>query len=152
MLFSRYVRCKESSHKKNLYLKYKSYQNLLSTLLKDYKQQYFTDFFKSNNSDIKKTWKGIKSFISVKNESNNYSLTLIIHEGNFIANPLSIATVFNSSVTQKVQSKIKFSSQYFFDFLPPNIHDSIILGQITEDEISKIISSLNKICQSYSNS
>ena len=54
-LFSRYIRCKESSHKKDLHSKYKSYQNLLSTLLKDSKQQYFTDFFKSNNNDIKKT-------------------------------------------------------------------------------------------------
>ena len=32
-LFSRYIRCKESSHKKDLHSKHKSYQNLLSTLL-----------------------------------------------------------------------------------------------------------------------
>ena len=44
-LFSRYIRCKESSHKKGLHLKYKSYRYLLSTLLEDSKQQYFTDFF-----------------------------------------------------------------------------------------------------------
>ena len=145
-MFSRYIRCKESSHKKDLHSKYKSYQNILSTLLKDSKQQYFIDFFKSNNSDIKKIWKGVKSIISMKNKSNNDSPTLIIHEGNFIADPLSIANVFNdffSTVAQKVQSKIKFSRKSFSDFLPPNIHESIILSQITEDEISKIISSLN---------
>ena len=138
------IRSKESNHKKDLYLKYKFYQNLLSTLLKDSKQQYFTDFFKSNN-DIQKTWKAIKSIISMKNKSNNDSRTSIIHEGNFIADPLSIANIFNdffSTVAQKVQSKIKFSSKSFSDFLPPNIHESIILSQITEDEISKIISSL----------
>ena len=82
----------------------------------------------------------------MKNKSNNDSPTLIIHEGNFIVDPLSIANVFNdffSTVAQKVQSKIKFSRKSFSDFLPPNIHESIILSQITEDEISKIISSLN---------
>ena len=54
-LCSRYIRYKESSHKKDLHSKYKSYQNLLSILLKDSKQQYCTDFFKSDNNDIKKT-------------------------------------------------------------------------------------------------
>ena len=124
-LFSIYIRCTESSHKKNLHLTYKSYQNLLSTLLKDSKQQHFTYFFKSNNNDIKKTWEGIKSIISAKNENNNDSLTSIIHEENFITDPLSIPNVFKnffSTVAQKVQSKIKFSSKAFSDFLPPNIH------------------------------
>ena len=35
---------KKGSHKKDLHLKDKSYRNLLSTLLKDSKQQYFTVF------------------------------------------------------------------------------------------------------------
>ena len=145
-LFSRYIKCKESSQKKDFHLKYKSYWNLLSTLLKDSKQPYFTNFFKSNNNDIKKTWKSIKSIISMKNKSNNDSPTPIIHEGNFIVDPLSIANAFNdffSTVAQKVQAKIKFSSKSFSDFLPINIHESIILSQITEDGISKIIFSLN---------
>ena len=80
----------------------------------------------------------------MKSKSNNYSPTSMIYEGNFIVDPLSIANAFNdffSTVAHKVQSKIKFSSK--LDFLPFNIHESIILGQITEDEISKIISSLN---------
>ena len=52
----------------------------------------------------------------MKSKSNNDSPTLIIHEGNFIADPLSIANVFNgffSTVAQRVQSKIKFSSKSF---------------------------------------
>ena len=53
--FFQIIRCKEGSHKKDLHLKDKSYRNLLSTLLKDSKQQYFTGFFKSNKNDIKKT-------------------------------------------------------------------------------------------------
>ena len=106
----------ESSHKNNLSLKYKSYCNLISTLLKDSKQWYFTYFFKSNNNDIKK---GIKSITSMKSKSNNDSPTSIIHEGDFIADPLSIDNVFNdffSKIVQKVQSKTKFSSFFFFFF------------------------------------
>ena len=107
--------------------------NLLSTLLKVSKQKYFTNFFKSNDNDM-------------NGKSNNDSPTSIIHEGNFITDPISIVNVLNyisSAVAHKVQSKIKFSNKFFSDFLPPNIHEYIILSQITEDEISKIISSLN---------
>ena len=82
----------------------------------------------------------------MKNKSNNDSPTSTIYEGNFVADPLSIANVFNdffSTVAQKVQSKIKFSSKSFSDFLPSSICESIMLSLITENEISKIISSLN---------
>ena len=68
---------------------------MLSTLLKNFKQQYFTDFFKSNNHDIKIILKGIKSIISMKNKSNNDLPISIIHEGNFIVDPLLIANAFN---------------------------------------------------------
>ena len=44
---------------------------------------------------LRKTWKGIISVMSVKSKGNNDSPTLIIHEGNFIADPLSITGVFN---------------------------------------------------------
>ena len=95
---------------------------------------------------FKKPGKVLNQILSMKNKSNNNSPTLIIHKRNFSADPLSIATVFNgffSTVAQKVQSKIKFSSKFVSDFLSPNIHESIILSQITGDEISEIISSLN---------
>ena len=58
----------------------------------------------------------------------------------------------SSIVAQKVQSKIKFSGKSFSDFLAPNIRESIILRQITEDETSKIISSLNSIKSTGPNS
>ena len=38
-LSARYIRCKESSHKKDLHLNYKTYGNFLLTLLKDSKQK-----------------------------------------------------------------------------------------------------------------
>ena len=87
----------------------------------------------------------------MKSKGNNDSPTSIIHEGNFITDTLPIANVFYeffSTVAQNVQSKIKFSGFFFFffsDFLLSNVHESIIISQITEDEICKIISSLNSI-------
>ena len=69
--------------------------------------------------------------------------------------PLSITNVFNdffSTVTHKVESKTNFSSKSFSNFLPPNIYESIILSQITEDEIFEIISFFNSSKSTGSNS
>ena len=43
--------------------------NLLSTFLKDSKKTYFS-YFKENIKDIKKTWNGINSIISMKIKSS----------------------------------------------------------------------------------
>ena len=63
----------------------------------------------------------------------------------FLLPMILINSIINnfSTAAQKVKSNIKFYSKSFSDFLPPNIHESIILSQVTEDEVSKIISSLN---------
>ena len=55
LFFPDILNVSKAAIKKDLHSKYKPYRNLLSTLLKDSKQQYFTDFFKSNNNGIKKT-------------------------------------------------------------------------------------------------
>ena len=49
-------------HHKN----YKNYRNILSTLLKRAKEEYFTNFFNENIKDIKKNWKVIKHLVSIK--------------------------------------------------------------------------------------
>ena len=67
----------------------------------------------------------------MKSESNNNSATSVFHEGKFIADPLSTVNVFIGFfpiVTQKVQSKLKFSSKSFSDFLPPNTALKVDLG------------------------
>ena len=38
----------------------------LSTLMKEGKKSYFTNYFQNNLNDLKSTWKGIKNLISLK--------------------------------------------------------------------------------------
>ena len=49
---------------------YKKYRNRLSTLLKRANEKYFTNFFNENIKDIKETWKGIKTLVSVMQKNN----------------------------------------------------------------------------------
>ena len=147
----------ESSHKNNLSLKYKSYCNLISTLLKDSKQWYFTYFFKSNNNDLKKglnllhRWK-VKVIMTHQHQSSVKEVLLQI----LFLSTMSLMT-FSQKLFKKCNLRQSFLAFFFFfsffpDFVPLNIHDSIILSQIAEDETSKFISSLNSSKSTGSNS
>ena len=65
-LFSNFINKKDLTQKTELHIKYKSYRNMLPTLMKKSKQNYFTKFFENNLKNLKNTWKGIKSKISMK--------------------------------------------------------------------------------------
>ena len=56
---------KAECHKNN-----KKYRNLLSKLLKESKQIYYTEYFENIWNKIRDTWKGIKTIILVKNITN----------------------------------------------------------------------------------
>ena len=72
------------------------YRNLFSTLIKKSKQAYYVKYFERNWSNIKNTWKGIKSLISLKTVASHVSTILFLNNGNTITNPYDIANAFNN--------------------------------------------------------
>ena len=70
-IYSKFVKCKNKIMKEFHHNNYKNYRNLLSTLLKRAKEEYFTNFFNENIKDIKKTWKGIKTLVWMKQKNND---------------------------------------------------------------------------------
>ena len=65
---------KDPQTKAIFHKQYKTYRNLLSTLMKQRQQIYYTKNFENNWNNIKNTWKGIKTIISIKNIT---SLTIL---------------------------------------------------------------------------
>ena len=61
----------------------KTYRNLLSTLLKRAKEKYFTKFFNENIKNIKKTWIGIKSLVSLKHKATPHHHSIIHGQSRF---------------------------------------------------------------------
>ena len=113
-LFSDFINKKDLTLKTELHIKYQNYRNMLSTLMKKGKQNYFTKFFENNLKNLKNTWKGIKSIISMKNSSSN-SPTLLTYQNENIDNPERIANIFNnyfSTIGEKTHAKIKHSHKY----------------------------------------
>ena len=75
-------------------MQYKNHRNLLSTLLKKSKENYYKKCFESNWNNAKIIWKGIKSIIT-KDIASSVPRT-ILHRENLITNPYDIANIFNN--------------------------------------------------------
>ena len=66
-LMKKFINKKDPQKKAKCHKNYKKYRNLLSTLLKESKQIYYTKYFENNWNNIRNILKGIKTIISFKN-------------------------------------------------------------------------------------
>ena len=118
------------------------------------KKKYYNKYFKDNISNIKNTWGGIRSIISLQQTTND-SPKIISLEGNNVTDTQTIANNFKRlfcSVAAEVQSEVSFSYKRFSEYLPPPNQDSFFISPCTKQEIIEIISSFKpkKLAGSYS--
>ena len=64
--------------------------------MKKSKQVYYENYFERNWNNIKDTWKGIKSIISLKTVESNVPTVLSLDNVDTITNPCDIANSFNN--------------------------------------------------------
>ena len=140
-LFDKFIKSTNPIIKEKLHNDYKSYRNMISTLLKQRKKNYYDKYFKDNINNMKNTWKGIRSIISLQKTTND-SPTIISLEGHTVTDPRTIANTFNSffcSVAAEVQSEVPFSYESFTEYLPPPNQESFFISPCTKEEIIEII-------------
>ena len=113
--------------------------------MKQSKQIYYTKYFENNWNNIKNTWKGIKTIISIKSIS-----TTVPHSIEFnnrtVTDPTAMSNVFNNfftSIAKKTNSNIKFSPKHYTDHLSYTNTNTFFLTLTDANEISFIISSLD---------
>ena len=98
---------------------YKTYRNLLSTLMKQSKQIYYTKYFENNWNNIKNTWEGIKTIILIKNTTATVPHSIEFNNKT-ITDPTAMSNVFNNSFTsiaKKINSNTKFSPKHYTGYL-----------------------------------
>ena len=95
-LLANFINKKDPILKEEFHTNYKKYRNLLSTFMKKSKQAYYDKYFERNWNNIKNTWKGIKSLISLKTVASNVPTVLSLDNGDTITNPHDIANTFNN--------------------------------------------------------
>ena len=68
---------KDVKIKSELLQLYKRYRNMIVTLLRKSKQNYYTAYFLENQSNMKKTWDGIRTIINVSKKKTSPPTKLI---------------------------------------------------------------------------
>ena len=102
------------------------------------KTNYYNQYFKANVNNIKNTWKGIKSIITIKNLSSHIPKSFSSN-GSTIINQAEISNVFNNyfaAIAGKTKESINSSHKDFSDF-PKNRHqNSFFLSPTNKFEIN----------------
>ena len=106
-LLTNFINKKDPILKEECLTNYKKYRNLLSTLIKKSKQAYYNRYFEKKWKNIKRTWKGIKSFISLKTVASSLPTVLSLDNGDTITNPYDIANTFNDYFTSIAETTKK---------------------------------------------
>ena len=118
---------------------------MLSTLLKISKTNYYNQYFEANMNNIKNTWKGIKSILTIKNTSSDFPKCLSSN-GSTFTNQVEISNIFNNyfaSIAEKTKVSINYSHKHFSDFLKDKNQNSFFLSPINKYKIQNVIYSLN---------
>ena len=64
--------------------------------MKQSKKLYYVNYFKNNIKEMKNTWKGIKSIISLKEKESESPKTILNNKGKYFTKPIDIASSFNN--------------------------------------------------------
>ena len=94
--------------------------------MKRRKASYYNHYFDINWNNIKNTWKGIKSILSIKPNPSDIPKILNTNDST-LTNPVENAYVFNnffSFIASQTKLKIKYSYKHFLDFLKNKAQNS----------------------------
>ena len=102
--------CKEKDpHKKENYERqFKTYRNLISTLLRETKESYYKQYFSDNKKNLKLVWQTIKGIINMKNKSDE-SISSLLIDNQLINSAKQISYDFNkffTSIGEKINRNI----------------------------------------------
>ena len=135
-----YVTSTKGSNKKEKSAQYKLYRNRLHHLLRSAERKYYHDLLVEHKSNLKQSWKIIKSVI---NKSKYHPLnSKFSYNGKVIDDGFETSNRFNKlfvHVGESLASVIPQSTKMPSDYLKHDIVNKMYLDPVTENEIDKII-------------
>ena len=150
-LYKKFIHAKQKEKKERIFQQYKELRNNIVSIIRKSKTHYFKHFFKENACNAKKTWKGIKSIINIKNSSRTYPSSLMVEkeeegEKEITTDPKIIADTFNkyfSTIADKLQGKIFHTSHDFKKYLKNRNENSFFITPTDKTEIIDILNTFN---------
>ena len=124
---------------------YKLYRNRIVSLLRLSKKNYYNNYFRINNANLRKVWEGVRELTSMKKKTNS-SISLQIGQS-ITSDPLVTSETFNnffSTVASDIRAKIPPTSHHFSEWLKNSNENSIFLRPTSPNEIKSILQSFKK--------
>ena len=143
-LYKSWSREKDVQFKSQIFDLYKRYRNMIVTLLRKSKANYYSHFFLQHQSNVKKTWDGIRNLINVSKKKNSSPTKLFYKNEEKVTN-VTMAESLNDffvNIGSSVEAKIPKSPKHFYSFLGSPNNKSIFLKPCTPTGILEIINSM----------
>ena len=100
-LYKKFMLAKDPLRKQNLFRDFKNKRNLITSLVRTSKSEYYKNYFSENCKNAKKIWEGIRSIIKVS--TKNRSLPTKLRDGdNHITDRKDMAQKFNEFLSTSV--------------------------------------------------
>lgn len=125
--------------------KFKFYRNKISSLIRHSKQEYYNNYFKTNNTNIKNIWSGIRQIITHK-PKKVCQVSKITSNNHIKTDPKAIASAFNNyfaNIGTRLAERIPKVNIDPLAFLDPPQQNSFYLIPTTAKEIEEEIMKLN---------
>ena len=143
-LFERKKRQPGNDHVREVYNRAR---NRVSRQLEKSKKEHYESYFDEMNTNIKKTWEGIRKIVNVK-KSTKFSISHLNINGKIVEESIDIAKNFNNFFvnvgpeTEKTVPKIPNQSPN--QFLKNRNQAEFIIAHISVEEVTDIIAALPK--------
>ena len=145
-LHRKFIQSKNPDTKSQLHIQFKSYRNLIVTLCRQSKSNYFTDYFNRHSTNMRKVWLGVNNLISFKSSKSQNPISISVRNS-VLTDPEIVANNFNdffTSVADTVRASIPNTNHHFSSFLKHRNPNSIFLSPTTPEEVAKIIRSFSE--------
>ena len=140
LLYKRFLTSRSSMSE----IRYKTYKNKLTSILRYCEKQYYSDLLKINKNNMKETWKIINDLVNKKSSTRLSYPTEFMKNGSIISGNMNIAEPFNSffaNIGPTLAKGIPKSDRHVESFLGDRVTGSIFLNPVTEEELINIVHS-----------
>ena len=139
--------CKEKRQPDNEHVRsiYNLARNRVSRILEKSQKEHYDSYFEEHNTNIKKTWEGIRKIVNVK-KSTKFSVSHLNLNGKMVDDSVGIANGFNNffvNVGPETEKNVpKVPNRSPEQYLKNRIQTEFIIAHISEEEIVELIASL----------
>ena len=132
--------------KSELHTRYKRKRNMIVTLLRQSKKQYFAAYFEEHKSNVKKTWEGIRNIVKVSKKTRT-SPTQLFYKNETHSTNNAMASVMNDffvNIGNVVEDKIPHVETEFTTYLKEPNPETIFLNPVLKEETIFLISQVKR--------